>query len=235
MGHRLFAFIPPLLIALLAGCGEDKDGAAPIGTPLSAEQVRADQQAVRGVFDRYFNAVKQRDGKAASAYVTQSTIDYYQTMLDACLDFGEERTKAMPLMDRLMVVMVRHRVDPERLRSMTGHDLFVMGVDRGWVGDDSMNRLVSGAYDFEIDVKSETAAISLVDSASGKVNKDIITLEREGGDWRLDLYTLMKKTQPVVRARIIEAEMTENQFILMVAGLNSDKPAEETVWQPVGR
>jgi hypothetical protein len=65
--------------------------------------------------------------------VTRATRAYYAEMRDLAMTAPEARVRALPLMDRVSVLMYRHRVPAGVLRTLTGDAAFAYTISEGWV------------------------------------------------------------------------------------------------------
>ena len=150
-----------------------------------------DGQDAKEVFDAYFDAVEQADGEAAVSYVSQSTIDYYQSLVDLSLDATEAETRALPFIDKVTVVMIRHRLPAEVIRTMDGRALFVHGVEQGWVGKQSMDRLKNSGLSMHIEVDGDRAWAYMTNDDGVKSDR-ILAFSKEDG-WKLDLVFTLER------------------------------------------
>ena len=181
----------------------------------------AEAQAVRAVLQGYFAAVLRRDGAAATQAVTRETRAYYARMRDLALTAPEAQVRALPLMDRVSVLMYRHRVPADVLRTLAGDAAFAHTVSEGWVA-----RTVSGQ-------PSPTAAVfGSGDRAILREGGMDLRMVREEGAWRWDMMPVIRAASAQFAA-ILPAGMTENEFILFVLRDATGRPASPTVWQPV--
>lgn len=193
----------------------------------------SDGQKAIEVFDAYFAAVEQADGEAAVSYVSQSTIDYYQSLIDLSLDATEPETRALAIADKVTVVMIRHRLPAEVIRSMNGRALFVHAVDNGWVGKQSMDRFKNSGFTMQIEIKGKRAWAYMT-NADGAKSDRILAFTQEDG-WKLDVLFTLEASAPAMKRKIAASGVDEDVFAGMVAGAKSDMVVTEKVWQPIGR
>jgi hypothetical protein len=94
--------------------------------------------AVKAAFDGYRAALKKGDGVAAARIVDNQTLKYYGTMKRMALTALAAKVKQLSFLDRLMIVILRLRVELDRLRAMSSKQLFAHGVEQGWISKNSV-------------------------------------------------------------------------------------------------
>src|SRR5262245_58253589 len=111
-----------LLTAVQGGCKEDDSH---------------DATFVRACFEGYKKAILDQDGKTAVALVDDNTLKYYGKMRELALEGSANDVRQLSTVNKIMVLMLRHRIPFEDLTEMTADSLFVYAVDEGWVGRES--------------------------------------------------------------------------------------------------
>jgi hypothetical protein len=208
---------PLLLAAFAAPCRAQTDSVPPGFTPLPA----AEAEAVRAVLRGYLDAVRRRDGAAAVPAVTRDTRGYYARMRDLAMTAPEAEVRALPLMDRISVLMFRHRVPAGVLRTLTGDAVFAYTISEGWVEQPS-----------QLQVPATAVVFGSGDRAIIRDGEMGIQMLREEGAWRWDMTPVIQAANTEFAANL-PAGMTEDDFIFFVLGSVSGRPASPSVWQPV--
>jgi hypothetical protein len=202
--------------------------AAALGVALAAPPAaRAGDDAaeVKAVFNAYQAALVKRDGPAAAAAVDRGTIDYYQRMRDLAVAGPADVVKKLVLLDKLMVVRMRHQIPRARLKAMDGKAALAHGVTQGWVGD-NVARTEAGA----VEVTGARASVTFV--VDGKPTPVKLGLWRENEGWRVDLVSLFRLSGAALRQQQEESGKSEDDFVLTLVGRLAKKRVPATIWNP---
>ena len=82
-----------------------------------------EQRAVRDCLAAYKTAILNGDGNAALPLVTRSTVRHYGHWRDLALNAQEQKVRQLPVIDKFMVLRLRHQVGGEAVRKMTPETL----------------------------------------------------------------------------------------------------------------
>ena len=183
----------------------------------------ADAQAIRAVVREYQRAADRRDGAAASRLVSRGTRGYYGRMRDMAVSAREEEVRAAPLMDRISILIFRHRVPAAELRALPADSAFAYTIRAGWVEGDA-----------DDDVVSRGEVLGEGDRAILRIEGEEIYFLREDGAWRWDMM-------PVILAASEEfapdpdSGMTEDEFVIFVLEQATGQTVSPSIWQPLPR
>jgi len=216
-----------LLLAALAAPARAQGGGLPpveIGPPPGYVPVPAERaDSIRAVLRGYIDAVRRHDGAAGARAVSRGTRAYYARLRGMALTAPEAEVRALPLMDRMSVLMYRHRVPPAVLCTLEGDSAFAYTIREGWV-DRTAPR--EPPVIKEIWGKAERAVVR-GGSAAG------IEFVREDGEWRWDMVPMLRTSADQI-ARHLPPGMTEDGFIYLVLRDATGRAADPTtIWRPV--
>jgi hypothetical protein len=186
--------------------------------PLPAAQA----DSVRAVLLGYVAAVRQRDGAVATRAVSRATRAYYAQMAELARTAPEAQVRALPLMDRISVLMYRHRIPPAVLRTLTGDSAFAYTVSEGWVA----KTMTDDPFPPAMDVYGEG------DSAIVPHRGMTVQLVREEGAWRWDMTSIIRSASETFAASIPRG-MKEDDFILFVLQYSNGRTPTPTIWKPM--
>ena len=204
-------FLSLLLIPLLILC-------------IDAAGQSSDESQVRATFARYKSAILHDNPDEALEYVDSRTIAYYSHVLERVKNAGEAEVKALPLLDKLMVLTVRHKMEREDLLSFDGKGLLAHAIRTGLVGKNSVANLSLG----EVFVENHFARAQLaVDNAPALF---YFHFYREEEKWKIDLTSLFPTTSEAIRQMIKESGQGEDEFILSMIEKASGRAPEPTIW-----
>jgi len=213
-----------LLIAGATPCRAQISGALPpeepADTPAFPPLPAAEAEAVHAALRAYISAVVRRDGAAAVQAVTRGTRGYYAHARDLALTATEPEVRAAPLMDRVSILMYRHRVPAEVLRRIAGDSAFAHTISAGWVaapaGQPPTGGPVLGRGDRAV-IRDRGASMQFL---------------REDGAWRWNMMPLIQSMSRELAASL-PTGMTEEQFIFRMLEMSTGRPASPSIWQPV--
>jgi len=208
----------PLLIAAALGV-------ALVSVDTGATAGADDAAAVKAAFKTYQAALLKKDGARAAAGVDRGTIDYFQRMRDLAVAGKASELQKAPIMDKLMVVRIRHQVPAAEVKRMNGAGLFAYGVVQGWIGKEVANVEVGA-----IEVKGDRASAALM--VGNKVSPTRMGLRREAGAWRVDLTSVFATANTGFKKAQEESGMSEDNFIFKIVETLSGEPVPPTIWNP---
>jgi hypothetical protein len=182
-------------------------------------------QAVRAAFDGYKTAILNNNGQHAVDHVSRSTFRYYEEMRDLALYGTEAEVKSLSTINIMQVLTMRHRVPTRELQGLSGTELVVYSIDRGWVGKDSVARLTIG----EVTLNGELAFAA---GGTGGPAGVPIRFVREDGRWRLDLTHFIQLTSAAMDFLAAQRGVSREQLIFILLSAVSGRQVNESIWQP---
>ena len=202
-----------LFFVVLAGCSEE-------ASPDEAGSVRA-------CFDGYKQAILDRDGMKAVAFVDKNTLDYYRKMRDLSLRGNRETVGALSSINKLMVLSIRHRVPLESLQQMTPESLFAHAVDEGWIGKQSVINNELG------DIAVSGASATGVHISAKKETLIKWVFRKEDDRWRMDLTSMITVADQAMKHVIRQSGLSEDEFLTNILESVSGKKVADTAWEPM--
>jgi hypothetical protein len=235
---RLLRFLAlPLAFAICfagvhaAPAAAQKTGAPPTTMAVPPEEPpppypalrSADAQAVRDAMHAYMDAVYRAEGEAAARMVTRGTREYYARMRDMAVQASEAQVRAAPLVDRLTILMFRHRVPAGELLALTGDSVFAYTVAHGWV---------SGNAKREPPERVQADVFGEGDHAVMRYLGEELHLVREDGGWRWDMLPLLQAAGAQF-APGPEVRVTEDEYIVQLLEITTGRKVSPRIWQPL--
>jgi len=196
-----------------------------VASPIAAAPAGGDVKAVKATFKTYQSALLKRNGAGAAAVMNRGTITYYQRMRDLAVAGKPDEVKKLPLLDKLMVLRMRHQIPLAQLQAMDGKAAFGHGVSQGWVGD-SVAKVGAGP----VEITGDRASLTFM--VGGKPTPAKLALDREDGAWRIDLVSLFELSGAGFKNLHAESGKSEDEFILELVQQVSGKPVPATIWNP---
>jgi hypothetical protein len=188
---------------------------------------RSEEKLVRETFSNYKNAILTDKGDEAVNYVDSRTVAYYGKILDLVRNASADDVRNLPIMDKFMVLTVRHKVERKELISFDGRGLLVHAIKTGMVGKNSVSSLNIA----DVTIENEFAKGQL--ESNGKKAPAYFHFYKEEGQWRIDLTSLFSLTSAMFQKLIAESEKSDEDFILELLEMASGKKPDESIWNPV--
>lgn len=182
----------------------------------------SDAAEAREVFEKYRRAVLAQDGEAAAECVGSSTFDIYESWRDLALNASLQQLQRENVMNMFVVVRLRSLYDRSEIEAISPRDLFVIGVEKGWVSRSSVENVEIASLEFDGDRGKLFVA---------KGSDVHFAVEREDGEWKLDLGPVMEMAGPLMDAQAEDAEMTKRVFVEYLYLSVSEDPLDPEVWK----
>ncbi len=152
----------------------------------SAAPLWADESsAVRRAFDAYTVAMIRRDGKAVAGLVDQASLVYFESLRKRALLLNRPELERQRLMDKLMILTLRHTFSRSKLEAMNGSQTLAKVVHEGGVSS-SLQNLPAGPVRFP---RPGYAQLSL----QGEPVRYDFALHKEHGVWKFAMAELCQQ------------------------------------------
>lgn len=197
-----------------------------------AEEPKIDVEKAKkeivNVFTTYKNAIVKNDVKTAVLQLDKSSFNYYDEILNTSLRADEAQINQLELLDRLMVLSVKHRVPKDKLITMDGKDLLIYALENDIINNNRVETMGIG----DIDVNGDIAYGQFLQN-----NQNIalyLGFSFDQSQWRLDITSLAEPTGFAIRKLVEMQNKTENEVIIMM--IESSTPGQKVskdIWKPI--
>ena len=199
--------------------------------PEPSPEASPEQAEVRDVFNSYKNALLQGDGESAARLVDSDTLEYFRSIQSLALEGDAESVKARAFVDRLLVVTMRHELDPETLAAMDLEDLLRHAIEAGWIAKASILQLGIG----EVTVEGEEAsAVALVNGVVPPAEEGVEPLSyafvRENAEWKFRFSSLVEGLNHVISAFTAQMGADEDDMIFTLVQALSGRQVLPEIW-----
>jgi hypothetical protein len=184
------------------------------------------QAAVKEAFLGYKTAILGGDGKTAVQHVSRSTIDMFGDTQQHALYSPAADVRGQSMMNRLQILSLRHRLTPAQLKEMSPTQLFVYGVDKGWIGKESVVAAEPGAAT----VTGDSATLEILQGLRPTGQK--FSFVREEGRWRFDLVPILALGNVALKTLASRQGLGEDELIFGMLEAVSGKAVPATIWEP---
>ena len=218
--------VATLLIAfLLPACSSEPAGK--LGTPVSGPGAPDAADQVEQTFQDYKDAALARDGDRVAELVTDSTLEYYEELVELAKNADRPTLREESLADQYAVLLFRALAAPEAIAGMTAKDAIAFAIDEGLIGEDAVRRLEIGTV--AIFDRSATAEVASPPDAAGRFKFEF---EYDGGRWRIDIVALLDLANLFIRSAYERSKLTEEQFLAVLVESSTGKRFTDSLWIP---
>lgn len=198
-----------------------------IPTLVTAQQT--EEQLVKKTFETYKSAILNDKGEEAVEQVDAKTINYYGDILDKVKTADSLTVDKFTLMDKLMVLIIRHRISKDEILTTNGKQLLVTAIKMGMVGKSSVMNNEVGV----VKVNGNFATGELL--VQGQKTPLAFEFNKENGAWKLDLTAVFPAGEAAFRQMVKQSGEPENAYLLSLIELTSGKEPGAEVWVPMKR
>ncbi len=186
--------------------------------------------AVRDSFAAYKQALIEGDGRAASRLTASDTHRYLLQSLERALIMNEAALRALPLVDQIAVLLLRHNMPPAELRAMRAGDPVAYAVERKAFDEAAVARLAVEPF-----TVTGTRAEAPLSNVKGLPLPVRVHFKEEAGAWRLDLLSSMAPLRAALDARaglLSRLNMAEGDLAVLIVRLVSGRVPAPDIWIP---
>ncbi|MGN7884932.1 hypothetical protein [Dyadobacter sp. 22481] len=194
--------------------------------PMLTTAQQAEEQQVKKTFDNYKSAILNDKGEEAVEQVDTKTIAYYGDILEKVKTADSLKVDKLSLMDKLIVLVVRHRIPKEEIMKTNGKQLLVTAIKMGMVGKSSVINNEVGT----VKVNGDFASGELL--VRGQKTPLAFEFHKENGLWKLDLTAIFPAGEAAFRQMVKQSGEPENEYLLSLIQLTTGKEPGAEVWVP---
>lgn len=198
-----------------------------------AETDVATEEAVRRVFAEYKRALIEGDGEAAAKLVDAETLRYFEELRELAVGASEEEVRSRSFIERLLVVSMRHQLEPRQMAELELADLIRIAVEEGWISPQSIAQLEMGEVRVEGEVAEGEARTRASTEEAGGNPVETLRYEfvREDGAWRFRFSSLVSSLDRLVTEFAAELGLAEDELIFTLVESFSGRQVLPEVWE----
>jgi hypothetical protein len=194
-----------------------------------------DAAAIRDLFDRYKSALLTGDGATASRLVDAETFAYFEDIKRLTLSGGEEEVRSRPFVDRLLIVTMRHELEPAKLEGMDLEGLLRHAIDAGWIGKQSIAQLGMG----EVTVDGDEATAIAITPSQGTTTPAAgdglrYRFVRESSEWRFGFRSLVESINEMISQLTKQMGTDQDALIFLLVEQLSGRKVLPEIWSLPG-
>jgi len=197
-----------------------------LSAAVSAQQGQTTEaRAIETAFSEYKTALLEENGAKAADIVSARTIAFYEGIRTQALTTPREKLSSLDFMSRLMVIRVRHEFTKAQIEQLTGRKLLAFAVDRGWISRSGV-ATIEQLTDIQVNGSKASASIP------GGRGFPLFHFVKESGQWKLDLVASFDIGNMAMKEEIKKSGMTEDQFIVRILTMLSNRKVDDSVYSP---
>jgi len=186
----------------------------------------SEEKLVRKSFENYKFAILNDKGDEAVKYVDSRTIKYYSDILDLVKTADSSKVESLSILDKLMVLVVRHRTSREEIFKFDGKSLFVYAIKNRMVGISVASNTIG-----DVTIDQNFAKGELI--TKGEKTPYFFHFYKEEKIWKIDLTSLFPVAIMAFNKIADESGQAQNDFLLSLLEMTTGiKPGPE-IWKPV--
>jgi hypothetical protein len=190
-------------------------------------QSKSDQDEIKSCFASYKASLLESNGKETIKQVDQTTFKYYERILKTCISGDSVSVEALPLLDKITVLALRHRINKEEILKMDASSLLEYSINSGMVGKNSVMNIELG----DVEVSGKFAKGQVI--TNGKAAPLFFHFNQEGNQWKIDITSIFKPSQMALQKMIKGMGQSENQFVINMLQMATGKSVKNSIWQPL--
>ena len=166
-------------------------------------------QRIQLVFEKYTAAIKTGQGNEALKYISQITIDYYDSLIYHALYSGEKELSKINIVTRTAILRMRHTQPLSYWDTMTAKKM----LSQMWSKPEqpSENHKIVLA-DCKIEKNKATCTLQL----NGQSTDMQSIFNKENNEWKIDITSINAKGIQIFNNDIAHRGISETEYILMV-------------------
>lgn len=188
---------------------------------------RQDTAMIKACFAGYKNAILADKGQEAVSFVDSRTVRYYADILQKTKTLDSAGIDKLPIMDKLTILMLRHRATKEEIMQLDGRSLLVYAIERGMVGKNSVQQLSIG----EVLIKGDAAEGQVMVGAAP--TSLAYNFYKENGAWKMDITSVLPEGNAAMKKIIKDSETPENEFLILLIENATGREPVKNIWKPI--
>lgn len=185
-------------------------------------------------FDAYKQALIDGDGATASKLTASDTHAFLAQTVDRARTMPEQQLRALPLLDQISVLMLRHNMKPEELRAMTQSDPVTYAVNQRAFDMNEVEKLE--AEPFAVNGDHAQAELS---NLKGSPIPVAVHFKEEAGTWRFDLLSSIAPFRAFFESQAgifknLKIGGSDSGVVPLIIHLLTGRAPAENIWNPTG-
>lgn len=183
------------------------------------------ESSIREAFEQYRTALINKDGESALGIIYSLHVEWYEQLLTDALNLEYSELNSLELIQKFLILRLRHEFSQEELQSLKGEDVIIISVERGWLGLANIEQLEISEIDVGLSPGDAFVTFEGLPPSAG------ILFIREGGrHWKVSLYHFQRQGNEELEQLIKESRLPEDEYFSSLLEFLSDKQVDERIF-----
>ena len=187
----------------------------------------SEEKLIKKTFDNYKSSILNGKGEEAVNYVDSQTINYYSNILGKIINADSTIINSLGLLDKLIILSIRHQVESKDILSFNGQGLFVHAIEKGMIGKNSVNNNTIG----DIEINEDFAKGQLI--SSGQKTPFHLHFHKENNKWKFNLTSTFSIGEVAFKKIQEDSGQEENEYLIMLLEIISGKKPDNKIWHAI--
>ncbi len=186
-----------------------------------------EESLVKASFNGYKTSILNDQGEKAISFVDTRTISYYNEILEKVIKADSLTVNSLGILDKLMVLSIRHMTPKEDILSFNGKGLLTYAIKEGMVGKNSVINTEIG----DVEIDGEFAKGQFI--SNGQKAPLYFHFYKENDNWKVDLTSIFPPSALAFKKMIEDNGEVENEYLIQLLEMISGKKPLNNVWKPI--
>ena len=182
-------------------------------------------ELIRKNFESYKAFLYNSNGVEATNLVDSHTIKYYSDIIELVKNADSLKVESLPLLDKMMVLVVRQRVSVENILKFDGTALLIHAINNGMIDKNNIGSFTIG----DITIENNFAKAQII--FNGIKSPYFLNFYKESGQWKYDLSSSFPIGLPAIEK--LTKEIGERGLINLMLSYGNQENTNKNVWMPV--
>ena len=147
-------------------------------------------------------------------------------MLDKIKKADSLEVNSLGIIDKIMVLSIRHQASKKEIQSMNGGGLLVYAIQKGMIGKSSVQRNRIG----EVKLNGGIAKGQIV--SGEQITPVYFDFNKEKGVWKIDLTSVFSLGTIGFKQVLKKSGLKENEYLIQVLEQMTGKKPSTKIWNP---
>ena len=193
--------------------------------PFSARAQDNAAQGVNSAFAEYNQALIQKNGPLAASYLSKATLESYEKNRQLALKGSKEEIKKELLANQVQILLFRHRIPVNLLKSFSEKEIFAYTVNEGWTPKEALE--IQSLHHIEIHDNTATAQLFFKNQDLGAK----LQFQKEAATWKVNLTSLDEFISNGLKyGKKFRPLASDEKYLLEVVEKGSGKKIGKKLW-----
>jgi hypothetical protein len=207
-----------------------------VGFGVECNNPEKDKNEVRKTFDNYKNAIIYDKYDEAANCLDSRTLAYYDTLLWHIQYSDSAIVASLPVMDQLLVLMVRDVAATKEIIAFNGKSLFAYCIKNKLIDKND----VTNAHIDKVEIDGKFAKGRLITESMKDEKEDSPKLSnavwlnfyKEANQWKIDMTSLLYLANKIFAGQVSGMKLSVSEFAIEAIVMHTGKIPNPEIWKP---